>query len=118
MIPTRRFIIIISLAFLMPMGMIHTLLHLLPASAICELGLRPSPHTLIVTSAGEMRNPVLLLWKVMISFSILALAMREILSVINECTGWWSIEATAGDVEAGDEKRESGRNKKSDDRWR
>ncbi|KAJ7677129.1 hypothetical protein DFH06DRAFT_1122392 [Mycena polygramma] len=115
MIPTRRFIVIISLAFLMPMGIIHTLLHLLPASVICELGIRPSSHTLIATSAGEMRNPVLLLWKIMVASSIIALAVREIVSVVGECTGWWNVEAKEEDAEVGDKNRESDRNKTSDD---
>lgn len=98
----REFAICASLSFLVILGTLHAVLHLLDHACPSELGLCTHLAKFLTSDAAQSSHVYLLLvFKVTIACTILVFALREIV-----LTGvrWWHPSAEERDVEKGDRK--------------
>ncbi|KAJ7023171.1 hypothetical protein C8F04DRAFT_1401872 [Mycena alexandri] len=107
----RELVICTSLSFIVILGVIHALLHLLQASIISGATIQSPVGKFFATPAvriaqiSQLHSYVLVIFKVTIACTILVLAVREAVSSLGIWIGWWTPEGQLeADLESGDLK--------------
>ncbi|KAJ6472640.1 hypothetical protein DFH09DRAFT_472527 [Mycena vulgaris] len=102
----REFFICASLSFIIILGVLHALLHMLHLCFVSDLALR-SPLARFLTAPAEQLSRIadahtylLIVSKVTIACTVLVFAVREIIVAGGTYLGWW--RTLPDDVEAGD----------------
>ncbi|KAJ7486877.1 hypothetical protein FB451DRAFT_1168256 [Mycena latifolia] len=109
----REFAICASLSFIIILGMIHALLHILHLLFQSEAALRSPLAQFVAAPAvqlsriSEAHTYLLVVFKITIACTVLVFAARELLLAGGAYLGWWGSRTREGDLENGDCKFEA-----------
>jgi hypothetical protein len=102
---TREFTLRVCFSFIIALGIIHAASHLLHTSIVTGLALcSPFFAKPALQLAQILHLHTFVVLEVTVACSILALALREMVSAVGSMTGWWDLEGQEEDMEAGDPK--------------